>query len=81
MITMLAEKLMEINDSQMIQINTDGLTIKLPKSEEQKYYEICKEWEKITGLMLEYAYYDKMMIRDVNYWRLNSVNCGNILRA
>lgn len=66
MISMLAEKLIEIPNSELIQINTDGLTLKLKKEYEQLYYETCKEWEEITGLMLEYAYYDRMMIRDVN---------------
>ena len=27
---------------------------------------ICKEWEKTTNLVLEYAYYSKMVITDVN---------------
>lgn len=66
MISMLAEKLIEIPNSELIQINTDGLTLKLKKEYEQLYYETCKEWEEITGLMLEYAYYNRMMIRDVN---------------
>lgn len=66
MLTMLAEDLMNIPNSQLIQINTDGLTIKIKKEDEQLYYDICKNWEKITNLQLEYAYYDKMMIRDVN---------------
>lgn len=66
MLTMLAEKLMNIPDSTLIQINTDGLTLKLKKEYESMYYDICKEWESITKLQLEYAYYSKMMIRDVN---------------
>ena len=74
MLTMLAEKLMNIPDSTLIQINTDGLTLKLKKEYESMYYDICKEWESITKLQLEYAYYSKMMIRDVNFWRLNFVN-------
>lgn len=63
MLSMLAEKLLEIGE--VIQINTDGLTLKLKKKDETKYYEICKKWEKLTKLQLEYAYYQKMMIRDV----------------
>lgn len=66
MLSMLAEKLMKIENLQLIQINTDGLTCKLPKSKEEEYYAICKEWETITNLTLEYAYYSKMAIFDVN---------------
>lgn len=64
MLTMLAEKLMTIGE--LIQINTDGLTLKIKKVDEEKYYNICKEWEQITNLVLEYAYYSQMVIRDVN---------------
>jgi len=66
MLTMLAEQLMEIPDLTLIQINTDGLTCKLRKQHESEYYNICKQWESITRLQLEYAYYSKMIIRDVN---------------
>lgn len=66
MLTMLAEKLMEIPSLQLIQINTDGLTCKLKKYHEELYYNICKEWESMTQLILEYADYSKMIIRDVN---------------
>lgn len=64
MLTMLAEKLMTIGE--LIQINTDGLTLKIKKIDEERYYEICGEWEKTTNLVLEYAYYSKMVITDVN---------------
>jgi hypothetical protein len=38
----------------------------IPKEYEEKYYEICKEWEKITNLELEHDKYQKMIIGDVN---------------
>jgi hypothetical protein len=54
------------------QANTDGITVVLPRkgvndtTSKRKYWEICKKWEEITGLALEYVAYDKMIIRDVN---------------
>lgn len=57
---------LRIPELQMIQINTDGLTVKLPEGKRKDYWEVCKEWESITGLTLEYASYTKMIIRDVN---------------
>ena len=67
MLTMLAEKLMTlVPNLELIQINTDGLTCKFKKQYEDQYNQICKEWEEITKLQLEYAYYSKMIIRDVN---------------
>lgn len=56
----------KIPELQMIQINTDGLTVKIPENRKRDYWEVCKEWENITKLTLEYASYDKMIIRDVN---------------
>lgn len=64
MLTMLAEKLMNIGE--LIQINTDGLTLKMKKTNLETYNQICKEWEEKTKLTLEYANYSKMIIKDVN---------------
>ena len=63
---MLAEKLLEIEGLKLIQLNTDGLTVALPIDKEVQYSKVCKNWEKIVGLDLEYADYSKMFIRDVN---------------
>lgn len=64
---MLSEMLItKIPELTMIQINTDGLTIRIPKGYAKLYWEICKEWEALTKLELEYVGYSKMVIRDVN---------------
>ena len=63
---LLAEKLLEIEGLKLIQLNTDGLTVALPVDKEAEYSQVCKNWEKIVGLDLEYADYSKMFIRDVN---------------
>jgi hypothetical protein len=46
--------------------NTDGLETMIPREYEQKYYDICKEWEQITQLQLEHDKYQRMIIGDVN---------------
>jgi hypothetical protein len=65
LISMLLEKLYE-GGSQILQVNTDGVTIRHDKKKKAEIEGICKEWERITKLTLEYANYDKMIIRDVN---------------
>ena len=50
----------------LIQINTDGLTIKVRKSYVEWMNAVCKAWENHTGLVLESARYKSMFIRDVN---------------
>ncbi len=47
-------------------LNTDGITCMIPEDQLDKYYEICKKWEQHTGLVLEYAEYEKVIRRDVN---------------
>ena len=51
---------------QMIQANTDGITVRIRKDLREWFMSVCKHWELTTGLELEYADYSKMAVRDVN---------------
>lgn len=55
-----------IPDLRMIQINTDGMTVKIKKTDGAKMIEICKRWEANTGMELEYQPYSRMWVADVN---------------
>lgn len=66
MLCMLAEYLRNIPGLQMIQINTDGLTVKVRRDQAESVNQIAKFWEQLTGLELEEARYSRMFIRDVN---------------
>lgn len=46
--------------------NTDGLETLIPREYQDKYYEICAEWEKLTSLQLEHDTYEKLILGDVN---------------
>ena len=63
---LLSEKLMEIEGLTIIQVNTDGVTVKMPRQKVTEYETICAAWQQQVGLELEYAHYSKMIIRDVN---------------
>lgn len=65
LLCMLAEKVMAKN-AQMLQMNTDGMTIKFRAELYPEIIQICKDWENLTKLELEYKKYSKMVIRDVN---------------
>lgn len=65
-ITMLCERLCDIQDSQMLMVNTDGCEIRIPRSQEYIYDSICRQWESETKLVLEFTNYSKMWIRDIN---------------
>jgi hypothetical protein len=64
---MLGERLQDqIPNIKIIQVNTDGITSLYDKKYDDLYDEICKQWELETKLILEHAYYSKMIMRDVN---------------
>lgn len=74
-LVMLSEMLMtNVDDMTMLQINTDGLTAIIPKTEKRKFYNQCVAWEKKTNLVLEYQAYSQMIIRDVNSYIAQSTN-------
>lgn len=66
LLCMLAENLMKCREIQMIQINTDGLTIRYPRHYKEWVHSVCQWWEQLTNLTLESAEYSRMFIRDVN---------------
>lgn len=66
LLCMLAEQLRVVPDLEMIQINTDGLTVRIPRYCEFLLDEVCKSWENLTRLELEKVHYSAMFIRDVN---------------
>ena len=66
LLCLLYEKLRAIGEIELIQINTDGLTIRVPRSMRPFVESICKSWEDFTKLDLESVDYSRMFIRDVN---------------
>lgn len=67
LLCMLSEWLMDnIGDLELIQINTDGVTVLINHSDRWKLDAIAKAWEDFTHLELEAAEYSRMFIRDVN---------------
>lgn len=66
LLCMLAERIMLHPQIEMIQINTDGLTVRCHKSAEPYLQQVCEWWQALTQLQLEVARYSRMFIRDVN---------------
>lgn len=67
LLTMLVEDLLlHLTDCKLLQTNTDGATFMIKKSEIDIYNNICKKWEELTKLTLEFADYKAMYIWDVN---------------
>lgn len=66
LLCLLADYLMDIPGLQMIQVNTDGVTVRCPRSRTGDLKVVCDWWQAHTLLDLEFAYYSKMCILNVN---------------
>jgi len=67
MIGMWIEKLHSVvNNLEILQINTDGITLRFNRKNYQKAIDVTNDMTKITGLTYEFNEYDKMVIRDCN---------------
>ncbi len=66
LLCMLAERILGIECLRLLQINTDGLTVRIPRQMRHLLDDTRGKWETMTGLQLEEAVYKSMMIRDVN---------------
>jgi hypothetical protein len=66
LLCVLAEGLMHIDGLKLIQVNTDGLTVRVPRANKWLVDTAAAAWQQRTGLTLEEAIYKAMMIRDVN---------------
>jgi len=55
-----------IPDIELIQVNTDGITLILDREYTEKLQLLVKKWEDLTKLKMEFATYQKMIIANVN---------------
>lgn len=62
----LVEMVELLPDCELIQGNTDGITLLILKDNLYLFRMWCQVWEEMTGLELEEALYSRMWIRDVN---------------
>ena len=65
-----------IPDVTILQINTDGITFKLPKKYKEKLLELSTKISSDCGLTYEMNEYDRMVIRDVNNYSARYLDGG-----
>lgn len=63
---MLIERMIDVFNIGIIQINTDGYTFTIKDSDIDEMRNHVARWEKVTGLQMEEARYKSMYVRDVN---------------
>lgn len=61
----LAEKLMNAG-MELIQINTDGILVKLKRTDRAILDKFCNEWMQLTSLKLDYDHFSLVVQKDVN---------------
>lgn len=66
LLCMLVEALIDIPGLRIIQANTDGITVKVPRQHMAHLDHCVSMWEIMTQLKMEKNIYKSMMIRDVN---------------
>jgi len=74
LLCLLAEGLMHIDGLKLIQVNTDGLTVQVPRDNKWMVDMVRAAWESRTKLQLEEAIYARMFIRDVHSYIAQYVN-------
>ena len=66
-ISMWAERMVEaVPELVFLQINTDGITIRIPKNKLEEIRKVNNQLTEETTLVIEEAFYSKMCTRDVN---------------
>jgi hypothetical protein len=79
LLCMLAEILIRAPGLRLIQINTDGLTVKCNRSYLPWIEQVKQYWCELTGLELEENFYSRFFVRDVNNYLAECEN-GKVKR-
>lgn len=66
LLCLLADYLMDVPGLEIIQVNTDGVTVRYPRSQTANVKAVLDWWQAHTCLDLEEAVYSQFMVRDVN---------------
>lgn len=80
LLCMMYEKLRKIESLQLVQMNTDGITVYYHQDDEEKVLKVTDWWQKMSGITLESVEYREMHVRDVNNYIAVSAKNGKVKR-
>ena len=66
LMTMTLIEELELNGIHVISANTDGIVIKLKRTDFKLYEEITQRWNETNKMSADYEIYDKLIVRDIN---------------
>lgn len=76
LLCLLAQELLAVPGLRLLQTNTDGVTVRIPRTARAHLELICQWWQELTKLTLESVDYRVMCIRDVNNYIAVKVDGG-----
>ena len=66
LLCLLAEQLLKIGGLRLLQVNTDGITVHMPRENMGGLHQVLDWWGRATRLHIEENHYSRMFIGDVN---------------
>lgn len=78
LLCMLADRVLMVPGLQLIQANTDGITVKCPHQHVDYFRQICHWWEQYACLDLEEALYTRMWVKNVNNYAAEYEGTGKL---
>jgi hypothetical protein len=76
---LLAEAILRIPSARVLQLNTDGLTVDIPRGYRDYFDQICTWWQNHTRLELEFTEFDGLWLRDCNNYIARTI-AGKVKR-
>lgn len=78
LILSLAERLLSVPTLELVQLNTDGVTVTYPRELAGQVRAIFDEWSAATRMPLETKIYSRMWVRDVNNYIAEEAGTGKL---
>lgn len=77
-LSMLVEQVIKIDEATILQTNTDGFTIHMKRADLEFLKQLVDWWENITKLKMEYNYYSRMWLKNVNSYIAEDEKTGKL---
>lgn len=79
-LSMLVDQVIKIDGAMILQTNTDGFTIRMKRADLGFLTQLVTWWEDITQLKMEYNYYSRMWLKNVNSYIAEDEKTGSLKR-
>ena len=77
-LSMLVEQVMKIDGAVILQTNTDGFTVRMKRKDIGFVTQLVTWWEGITKLEMEYNYYSRIWLKNVNSYIAEDEKTGKL---